>query len=182
MQSRHEVATAPDGNGGLYAALHAKGCLDDMRRRGVRHVYAFCVDNALVQVGDPAYVGFCAERGADAGAKVISKAYPEEPVGVFTHRDGKVHVVEYSELPPALATAADPATGELRLNAANVVLHYYSLDFLAKCCEPNGGVQDSLVYHVANKKVRATSAEKATEHTGYEFGGTSAIGEFRLVS
>ena len=52
-----------------------------------------------------------------------------------------MHVVEYSELPPELATAQDPSTGELRLNAANIVLHYYSMDFLAKCCEPDGGVQ-----------------------------------------
>ena len=52
-----------------------------------------------------------------------------------------MHVVEYSELPPELATAQDPGTGELRLNAANIVLHYYSMDFLAKCCEPDGGVQ-----------------------------------------
>ena len=35
MKSRHEVATAPDGNGGLYAALHASGAIDDMRRRCV---------------------------------------------------------------------------------------------------------------------------------------------------
>ena len=159
MQSKNEVATAPDGNGGLYAALHAGGCLDDMRHRGVKHVYAFCVDNALVQVGDPIYVGFCAERNAAAGAKVISKAYPEEPVGVFTRRDGKVHVVEYSELPPSLATATDPATGELRLNAANVVLHYYSMDFLTKCCEPDGEVQGSLVYHVASKKIPHVSVD-----------------------
>ena len=83
-----DVPSLPRGNGGLYAALHAEGCLDDMRRRGVKHVYAFCVDNALVQVGDPVYVGFCAERNAAAGAKVISKAYPEEPVGVFTRKAG----------------------------------------------------------------------------------------------
>ena len=159
MKSRSEVATAPDGNGGLYAALHAAGCLSDMKRRGVRHVYAYCVDNALVQVGDPVYVGFCAARGADAGAKVIAKAYPTEPVGVFTRRDGNVHVVEYSELPPELATATDPASGKLRLNAANIVLHYYALDFLERCCDPDGNVQASLVYHVAHKKVPHVSRD-----------------------
>jgi UDP-N-acetylglucosamine/UDP-N-acetylgalactosamine diphosphorylase len=38
MKSRHEVATAPDGNGGLYAALHASGAIDDMRRRCVLYI------------------------------------------------------------------------------------------------------------------------------------------------
>ena len=165
MRTKCDVATAPDGNGGLYKALHEEGCLADMRRRGVEHVHAYCVDNALVKVGDPEYVGFCLERGVDAGAKVISKAYPEEPVGVFTRRGGKVHVVEYSELPADLATAEDPDTGELRLDAANIVLHYYTLDFLTKCCEPDGGVQASLVYHVARKKVPAVSPDGATTET-----------------
>ena len=101
MQSKHEMATAPDGNGGIYAALHASGVIDDMEKRGIRHVYAYCVDNALVKVGDPTYVGFCALRNVEAGAKVIAKAYPEEAVGVFTRRNGEVHVVEYSEMPPS---------------------------------------------------------------------------------
>ena len=79
MRTKCDVATAPDGNGGLYKALHEEGCLADMRRRGVEHVHAYCVDNALVKVGDPEYVGFCLERGVDAGAKVISKAYPRNP-------------------------------------------------------------------------------------------------------
>ena len=64
-----------------------------------------------------------------------------------------------------MATAEDPDTGELRLDAANIVLHYYTLDFLAKCCEPDGGVQASLVYHVARKKVPAVSPDGATTET-----------------
>jgi len=52
-------------------------------------VYAYCVDNALVKPGDPTFVGFCALRNVAAGAKVIAKAAADEPVGVFTRRDGK---------------------------------------------------------------------------------------------
>ena len=159
MESRSTMATAPEGNGGIYAALHASGVIDDMRLRGVKHVYAYCVDNALVKVGDPTYVGFCALRNVEAGAKVIAKAYPEEAVGVFTRRNGEVHVVEYSEMPAELASATDPESGKIKFDAANVVLHYYSFDFLKRCCAPGDVVQSSLVYHVAKKKVPRVTAD-----------------------
>ena len=38
----------------------------------MRHVHAYCVDNALVKPGDPTFVGFCALRNVAAGAKVIA--------------------------------------------------------------------------------------------------------------
>ena len=36
---------------------------------------------------------------------MVGKAYPEERVGVFARKNGKVEVVEYSELDPAEAAA-----------------------------------------------------------------------------
>ena len=171
MKSRSEVATAPDGNGGVYQALHTNGCVADMQKRGVKHVFAYCVDNAAVKVGDPVFVGFCVSKACDAGAKVIQKAYPTEPVGVFTRRDGKVHVVEYSEMPEALATArlepletssgerGEKKEGALKFDAANIVLHYYSMAFLASCCDPDGEVQRTLAYHVARKKIPVVSGD-----------------------
>ena len=83
---------------------------------------------------------------------MIAKAYPEEPVGVFTTRGGKVHVVEYSEMPADLAAEKD-ASGELKFDAANVVLHYYAFEFLARCCDETGALASELAYHVAKKKI-----------------------------
>ena len=36
---------------------------------------------------------------------MLSKAHPEERVGVFARKNGKVEVVEYSELDPSEAAA-----------------------------------------------------------------------------
>ncbi|XP_029116236.1 UDP-N-acetylglucosamine diphosphorylase 2 isoform X2 [Elaeis guineensis] len=144
METPYKVARAPDGNGGLYAALRSSRLLEDMAMRGVKYVDVYGVDNALVRVADPAFLGYFIDKGVTAAAKVVRKAYPQEKVGVFVQRGrgGPLTVMEYSEMDPSMASEINQTTGRLRFCWSNICLHMFTLDFLNQVA--NGLEKDSM--------------------------------------
>jgi UDP-N-acetylglucosamine/UDP-N-acetylgalactosamine diphosphorylase len=150
LESKGRVAVAPDGNGGIYDALVTSKVLEDMRRRGIQHIHAYCVDNCLVKVADPVFIGFSAAKDADVATKVVRKRNATESVGLILLKNGRPDVVEYSEIDKATAEAEDPKQpGLLKFRAANIVNHYYSFRFLDTI--PVWAKQ--LPHHIARKKI-----------------------------
>ncbi|KAK4202517.1 putative UDP-N-acetylglucosamine pyrophosphorylase [Triangularia verruculosa] len=150
LESKSKVAVAPDGNGGIYNALVESKVLDDLKKRGIEHIHAYCVDNCLVKVADPVFIGFSASKNVDIATKVVRKRNATESVGLIVQKNGKPDVVEYSEIDPTVAAEEDPEQpGVLKLRAANIVNHYYSFRFLESIPE----WAKSLPHHVARKKI-----------------------------
>lgn len=139
------IKEASDGNGGIFKSMGTKGCLADMEKRGVKWVFIGSIDNVLLKMVDPTLVGLAEQRGVDIATKSVLKNDPKERVGVICKKDGKVGVIEYSELPDMLATAVDE-DGELIYGESHIMCNLFSINILKKLAEVD------LPYHKAHKK------------------------------
>jgi len=137
---------SPDGHGGVIRALLVNGMFDDMEKRGVRHLFYFQVDNPLVEIADPGFVGLHVRQDAEVSVKVCTKRDPGEGLGVVVNRSGRNAIVEYSELTDEQKDEKRE-DGRLKLLHGSVAIHMFSVDFLRQ----HAG--ESLPIHVAFKKV-----------------------------
>ncbi len=144
------LALAPNGHGGSLKALYKRGAIDDMQRRGIEQISYVQVDNPIVRVVDPLFIGLHALDEAQMSSKMLPKAYPKEKLGNFCVVDGKLTVIEYSDLPDELAEQRTES-GELRFRAGSIAIHVIRVDFVASLNEAAEGFR--LPFHRAEKKV-----------------------------
>ena len=148
LESPGSLFLGPDGHGGMLAALDKSGCLADARQRGIEHFFYGQVDNPLTQICDELLVGSHALAGSEMTTQVVRKRDPLERVGNVVAVDGRVQVIEYSDLSEEAARQTN-ADGSLKLWAGNLAIHVMAADFLERCARQ----PDALPFHTAHKKV-----------------------------
>ncbi|KAK9382951.1 nucleotide-diphospho-sugar transferase [Kockiozyma suomiensis] len=156
LETKSKVAVAPDGNGGIYRALMNEQVLDDFRKRGVEHVHAYCVDNCLVRMADPIFLGFAASKSLLIGTKSVPKRGPKESVGLIVAKSGHPAVIEYSEISEEMAFRTVNSSEDLAFRTANIVNHYYSVSYLESI---PSWPEHYLPYHIAKKKIPCVNLE-----------------------
>lgn len=148
LEAPGSLFTSPNGHGGTLTALTESQVLDAVAKRGVKHIFYFQVDNPLVKIGDPAFLGRHIALRSEASSKAIEKAHAKEKMGVLALVDGRCGIVEYSDLPDELATATE-ANGRLAFRAGSPAIHLFDVDFLRRVTTGD----QRLPFHIAKKKV-----------------------------
>jgi len=148
------IFESPGGHGGALTALSSSGALADMEDRGIDRIFYYQVDNPLVRIGDPVYLGFHERVGAEMSCKVVRKRDPMEKVGVVVRRNGRPGVVEYTELDAEHSHARD-AAGQLMYWAGNIAIHILNRDFVARVAKHADRV---LPYHASPKPIPTVDA------------------------
>ena len=81
LEKRGRIFTSPNGHGGVLAALADSGLLGWLRRQNVKNIFYFQVDNPLVNIADPIFLGHHLAAEAEVSSKIVRKEGPKDKLG-----------------------------------------------------------------------------------------------------
>ena len=160
LASKSQIARSPDGHGGMLAAINSpqpdsplptvreKGILTELKNRGIEEIFYFQIDNPIIDICSPEFIGYHVLSGSEFATQVIRKQNPKDRVGNMDMVDGQLHVIEYSDLPDSAGARRKP-DGSLVIWAGSIAVHMMNVDLLQK----NASYSSSLPFHLAKKKV-----------------------------
>ncbi len=181
LAEKSQIARSPDGHGGMLAAINSpqpdspipnvreKGPLFELKSRGIEELFYFQIDNPLIDICSPEFIGYHVLRKSEYSSQVIRKNDPKDRVGNMVMVDGKLHVIEYSDLPDSAGARRKP-DGSLVIWAGSIAVHMMNVDLLQR----NASYSESLPFHLAKKKIPYVVLDKdAKDENGAPLYGTT---------
>jgi UDP-N-acetylglucosamine/UDP-N-acetylgalactosamine diphosphorylase len=150
MTDINKISMSPNGNGGVYEGLLKSKGLDWLEEKGIKYLNICGIDNVLLKVSDPIFLGFAENHDADISTKVIAKNSYSESMGVLGLREGKKSIIEYSEMSEEMAKMVDD-NGKLVYFSGNILNHIFKVSFLRQIASSLDILRSK--YHIAKKKV-----------------------------
>ena len=165
LKGKTQLLVNPDGHGGSLKALFATGLLQNLIDNGFSELFYCQVDNPLVRIADPVFMGYHKMEGAEISTKVVRRLDPDEKVGIYGFVNGKPMIVEYSDFQPEEYKALD-AKGAIRHWAGNTAIHMISLSFIKRLNQHGF----ALPYHRAVKEVEGLKEDgRVIKMTSWKF-------------
>jgi UDP-N-acetylglucosamine/UDP-N-acetylgalactosamine diphosphorylase len=97
----------------------------------VEFISYFQVDNPLINIFDPLFIGLHALDKAEMSSKAVIKTNPYERLGNFCLVDGRLTVIEYSDLPDELAEKRN-TDGSLVFKLGSIAIHIINRAFVER--------------------------------------------------
>lgn len=145
LNENGNIKEAANGHGGTLQSMERSNVISEMRENGVEWIFISGVDNILANLVDPLLIGMSISNKVYSAVKSVEKIDPKEKVGVICKKNGRVGVIEYTEISSEMANLRDDY-GSLVYGDSNVIMQLFNIKALEKV------MNLELPYHTAVKK------------------------------
>ena len=129
LDKKYEIKQAANGNGDIFRALWQSKMLDDMKNRGIKWISAGGIDNILLKLVDPLFIGLTVESGYQIASKSAFKEIADDPISVFCKKNGKPAILEYSHISNEMSELKNEE-GNYLYRDVNILAHLFSIEAL----------------------------------------------------
>lgn len=144
LSETYQVNEASNGNGDLFEALYHHKLIDQMKLAGIKWVFVSGIDNILVKIADPIFLGLTIKNNCEIAAKTIFKQDPYSRDWVFCKKNGKPAMLGYERITEEITNSFE--NGKSLYREVNILCHLFSVDAIEKIAHLE------LPYHRATKK------------------------------
>lgn len=148
LASKDSIYLSTNGYGGILQAMRDGAVLEALEQQGVEILFYSPIENPLLKIADPLFLGYHIQEEAEVSTKVVRKQSVDERADVVSYIDGNLGVLGHDDLPEEEKHALRQ-DGNLTFYAANTGIHAFSLPFLKRLLDEN----IELPYHKTEAKL-----------------------------
>ena len=132
LEEPYKIREASNGNGNVYESMKKSGIIEDMKCRNIKWIFVGGIDNVLLKIVDPLFLGLSIEHNAEIASKSLFKKNANDKEYVFCKRNGKPSLLDYNDITEDMSIAQDE-NGNYLYRETNMLSHLFSINALEKC-------------------------------------------------
>lgn len=145
LEKLYKIKEASNGNGDIFPSMKKNNILDDMKSNNIEWISFSGIDNVLLEVIDPLFLGLTINSKNIVASKTLFKNDVNDKDWIFAREKGVPSIIDCNYLSDEMKIKKDE-NGKDLYRETNILAHLFHISALEKACE------SSLPYHRAYKK------------------------------
>ena len=145
LEKLYKIKEASNGNGDIFPSIKRNNILDDMKKNNIEWISFSGIDNVILDVIDPLFLGLTIDSKNIVASKTLFKTDVNDKDWVFARKEGAPSIIDCNHLSDEMKSLKDE-NGKDLYREINILAHLFHISALEKACETN------LPYHRAYKK------------------------------
>lgn len=148
LETPYSIKTGSNGNGDIFKAFSSAGLIEDLEQNNIEWVFIGGIDNILLKIIDPLFLGLTIAGSYQIASKSIRKSILSDSDWVFANVDGHPSIIDPINLKPEVFE---------KYSQKNILAHLFSINAMKKLSNAE------LPYHRAFKKCDFINSEGMKE-------------------
>lgn len=145
LEETYKIKESSNGNGDVFNSIKRNGILEEMKEKNIKWVSFGGVDNVILDIVDPLFLGLTISHNKLVASKTLFKKDINDKDWIFVRKSGKPAIIDCNYLSSSMKNAIDK-NGNYLYRETNMLAHLFNISAIEKACN------EKLPYHRAFKK------------------------------